>query len=91
MRATSESDFRELIDCKWGLSNFDDIREVEQNGHFVEIRGTIDVNRLSEAAREQAAPFAVDGFVFLIEVYDMSVEGECEFMSHRFEADPVLA
>lgn len=89
MPATSESDLRERIELKWGLSNFDDIREVEQNGHLVEVRGTIEINRLSEVARAQAAPFAVDGFVFLIEVYDVS--GDCEFHSQRFEADPVLA
>ena len=91
MPATFETDVRELIECKWGLSKFDDIREVEQTGHLVEVRGAIAVNRLSEVERAQAAPFAVDGFVYMIEVYDVSVEGDCEFHSHRFEADPVLA
>lgn len=83
-----EKQLHDQLDALFSLSHFEEIRSVRQFGSRVEVAGCIALHQLRRDLQEQAIPYAVDGFVYCVEVYEVHGHDDAEFVGTRFEPDP---
>lgn len=90
LRNASQQELREAIESVYSLSHFYEIREVKRIAYFAEVRGTVHMSNVPGDNRQEAEKFAVDGFVYCRETYDVS--SDCPiFCSLIFSRDPWLS
>lgn len=76
------------LEALFSLAHFEEIRAIRQYGSRVEVAGSVALQNLRRDLQDQAIPFAVDGFVYCIEVYELQSPDDAEFLGTRFEPDP---
>lgn len=76
------------LESMFSLSHFEEIRSIRQSGSRVEVAGSVALQNLRRDLQDQAIPFAVDGFVYCIEVYELHSPDDADFLGTRFEPDP---
>lgn len=90
LKNAGEQEVREAIEAVYSLSHFYEIREVKRIAYFAEVRGTVHLSNVPGDNRQEAEKFAVDGFVYCRETYDVS--SDCPiFCSLIFCCDPWLS
>jgi len=82
-------EYLEAIRQVYSLSNFHDIREVRQVDTIAEIRGCVALSDLNKSESAKAAEFAVNGYVYAIERYDVSTDVP-QYCGTEFTSDPWL-
>lgn len=76
------------LEALFSLSHFEEIRLILQHGSRVEVSGCVALVNLRRDLEDQAIPWALDGFVYCGEVYEVHGHDDAEFMGTRFEPDP---
>jgi hypothetical protein len=90
LKNANEQELREAIEAVYSLSHFYEIREVKRIAYFAEVRGTVHMSNVPGDNRQEAEKFAVDGFVYCRETYDVSADCPI-FCSLIFSCDPWLS